>query len=1024
MKRFLPLLFAGVVVSTTQGQPPVEKDHAEKMVRGTATFKQHVRTVLIEQCLKCHGGEKTEGELDLSDRAKLLKGGGRGPAIVPGEPKKSLLFAMVAHEKKPAMPFKKAKLNDAVVRAIASWIEDGAPYDAPLVAGKDVAAWQAKMIAPEARRHWAFLPLSRPAPPTPKAGPWVKTDVDRFILAKLEATGLTPNPPASKRHLIRRAYFDLVGLPPSPEEVTAFERDTAPEAYAKVIDRLLDSPRYGERWARHWLDLARFAESHGFEHDYDRATAYHYRDFVIKAFNQGMPFDQFVRWQLAGDEIAPHDPLALAATGFLAAGVHSTQITKNEVEKHRYDELDDMLATTTTAMLGLTVGCARCHDHKFDAIPQADYYRMLATFTSTVRAEVDIDLDPQGFRKAKTKWEAERAPLVRAIADYEAKELPAKFAVWEKDQVGKPALAGWVYPTIAAMKSASGSTLAKKDDGSVLVGGPNPPRETLAFTLETDLKGITGLRIEALADASLVKNGPGRAANGNFCLTDLTVTAAPKGGKGGPVKLKEPRSTFDQKGLGVAGAIDGDPINSGWAIDPQFGFDHAASFEFDKPVGVDEAGGPTMVTVILQFNNNVGHGIGRPRLSLTNSVAPLELNKSGIPEAAQRALDTPAEKRTPEQKTLLVARYKRLDAGWQKLDAKVREHDAQAPKPTLVKTLISSEGLAAVRLHTQGEDVLKETHFLRRGDPNQKEGVAPAGYLQLLQPPGIDPWSKAAPKDAKLSYRRTALAGWMTDADTGAGRLLARVIVNRLWQKHMGRGLVATPSDFGIRGDKPTHPELLDFVAGELIRGGWKLKPIHQLIMTSAAYQQDASADPAKVKIDRDNALCWRHPARRLEAEAIRDSLLAVSGQLDETMFGPGTLEEGSRRRSIYFTMKRSRLIPMLTIFDAPDGTVGIGDRSATTIAPQALVMMNNPHVRMWAKAFASRIAAPTVSESIHKAYRFALSRDATPEEVKQGVEFVNAQEKSYTGKPNAKELALADFGQVVMCLNEMVYVE
>jgi cytochrome c553 len=1032
MRHFLPPVFVCSLAGWAFAQAPVEHDHAEKMARGTAIFKQHVRPALIDTCLKCHGGEKTEAELDVTDRDKLLKGGEHGPAVVPGDAKKSLLYLMVAHEKKPAMPYKAAKLSEETIRQFAAWIENGAPFDAPLVARKDTAAWTEKRVPPEARRHWAFQPLRRVWPPTVRDAAWVKTDVDRFILARLDEKGMSPNPPASKRAIIRRVYFDLIGLPPTPGEVDAFQRDESPTALAKVVDRLLASPHYGERWARHWLDLARFAESHGFEHDYDRPGAYHYRDFVIKALNAGMPYDQFVRWQLAGDELAPNDPLALMATGFLAAGVHSTQITKNEVEKQRYDELDDMLATTGTAMLGLTVGCARCHDHKYDAIPQADYYRMLSTFTTTVRSEATIDVDPEGYRKARARFDADHAPLVKALADYEATELPARFAEWEKDQAGKPVPPAWVFPTIAAMKSANGSTLTKKDDGSVLVGGPNPPRELLAFTLETGLKGITGLRIEALTDPSLVKGGPGRAANGNFCLTNLTVAVAPKGGKGFEVKLKNPRSTFDQKGLGVAGAIDGDPTNTGWSVDPQIGFDHAASFEFDQPVG---DGGPTKITVIMQFNNNVGHGIGRPRIALTNSADPLPLATPAVPEAAQKAFETPPEKRTAEQKALLLARYKVLDPGWQKLDKRVKDHLAAAPKPNLVKALISSEGVPPVRLHTQGEDVFKETYFLRRGDPNQKDAVAPPGYLQVLYD-GRDRWKKDPPKDSKLSYRRSAFAAWLTDPECGAGHLLARVIVNRLWQHHLGRGIVATPSDFGVRGAAPTHPELLDYLASELIRNGWRLKPIHRMIVLSATYQQasqiadpNANRQPAidhRQSLDPDNTLFWHRPARRLEAEAIRDSLLAVSGQLDPTMYGPGTLDEASRRRSVYFTMKRSRLIPMLVIFDAPDGTVGVGERPATTVAPQALTLMNNPQVRSWARAFANRVSAAgkPPEQVVHGAYRLALSRDATADELRDGLAFLKNQEQSYRGRADARELATADFCQVVMCLNEFIYME
>ncbi len=359
----------GQIWQNTQAQQPssVDKDHAVKMARGLDLFKKHVRPILVSQCLECHGGKKTQGELDITDRDRLLKGGERGPAFISGDSKKSLLYLLITHQKKSFMPYEKKKLSAEAIQHVAAWIDNGAPYDSPLVERKDSKAWITKVLDAESRKHWAYQPLLKAEPPKVQQEAWIHTPVDRFILSKLEAKGIKPNEPAQKRQLIRRAYFDLAGLPPSPDEVDAFVKDTSPDAFARLIDQLLASPHYGERWARHWLDLVRFAESHGFEHDYDRPTAYHYRDFVIQALNEGLPYDTFVKWQLAGDEIAPTNNLALKATGFLAAGVHSTQITKNEVEKHRYDELDDILGTTGTSMLGLTFGCAlprpqvRCH---------------------------------------------------------------------------------------------------------------------------------------------------------------------------------------------------------------------------------------------------------------------------------------------------------------------------------------------------------------------------------------------------------------------------------------------------------------------------------------------------------------------------------------------------------------------------------------------------------------------------------------------------------------------------------------
>ncbi|MBI1916627.1 MAG: PSD1 domain-containing protein [Planctomycetes bacterium] len=1022
-------LLAAVPALFADGKPaqPVDKDHAAKMARGLALFKEQVRSVLTKRCLRCHGGKSTESEFDLHDRDGLLKGGTSGPVIVPGKARDSRLLRLVRHQKEPHMPQGGAKLPDETIRHLADWIDLGAPYDRPLLEKEVVAAWTRKVVPAAARQFWSFRPLQRVEPPTVKNEARVRTPVDRFILAKLEAAGIAPNNSVDRRQLLRRASLDLVGLPPAPEEVDAFLKDNSRDAFAKVVDRLLASPRYGERWGRHWLDLARFAESHGFEHDYDRPTAYHYRDFVIQALNDDLPFDTFVKWQLAGDELAPDNPLALKATGFLAAGVHSTQITQREVEKHRYDELDDMIATTGTAMLGLTVGCARCHDHKYDPIPQADYYRLVSAFTTTVRSEIELPVEMEAYRKAKAAFNTEHAPLLAALQRYEKEQLPAHLATWEKNGGAKERPA-WLVPDVVQTHSQGGATITPLADGSFLISGQNPPMEGLTFTVHSDLTNVTAVRLEALSHPSLVKGGPGRAGNGNFALSHFALTIAPRSGKGEPVKVKfrSARATFEQKGLPVKAAIDDDPV-SAWAVDPQFGKDHAAVFETDKPIGFE---GGSVLTFRLIFTNNTQHGLGRPRLSLATA-ATADLTSTPMSEAVVRALAMPADRRSAEQTASLLRWLATRDPGWQALNRKVQDHLAKEPKRKKVKVLISTEGLPAVRLHTQGADFLNETHFLRRGDPDQKQGAAPLGYLQVLMTAsdGAKHWSAKPPSGWRTSYRRTALANWMTDAEHGAGHLLARVIVNRLWQHHMGRGLVATPSDFGTRGEKPTHPELLDWLASELIRNGWRLKPIHKLVVMSATYAESSARDERKETKDRDNHLFWRRPVLRLEAEAVRDSLLAVGGMLDTTMYGPGTLDEASRRRSIYFTVKRSKLIPMLQVFDAPESLVSLGERPATTIAPQALLLMNNAHVRSWARGFARRIAPAEltpIETAVASGYRIALTREPTRQELADSVAFIKSQLASSTaeGRKDAREHALADFCQVLMCLNEFVYVD
>jgi hypothetical protein len=999
------------------------------MAEGRHLFTHKVRGILVERCFKCHGGGKTRGGLSMVSREALLKGGDSGPVIVPGKGKQSRLYRLAAHLDDPTMPpAGNKRLDKSELAEVMRWIDLGAPYDKPLLERRDIARPKVLTVGDEDRSFWSFRPLKLPAAPTVKTAGWGHNPIDRFLMAKMEARGLTPSPEADRRTLIRRAYFDLIGLPPAPEEVSAFLDDPTPLAYERMIDRLLSSPHHGERWARHWLDIARFAESHGFEHDYDRPTAYPYRDFVIAALNLDLPYDTFVRWQLAGDEIAPNDPLALTATGFLGAGVHSTQITANTVEKERYDELDDIVRTTGTAMLGLTIGCARCHDHKYDPIPTRDYYRLLSTFTTTVRCDVEVEIDPAQAREARARHTAEVARLTLEQQRYERDTLPAKFDRWLASAEKK--VSPWSVVEPSSYKSAGGATFTALPDGSLLASGTNAGLDTYTFAVRTKLTGITAVRLEALAHPSMVRGGPGRAGNGNFALSDFKLTAAPlSGGKAVPVKISRARATFEQRGLPVAAAIDADP-RSAWAIDPQFGKDHAAVFDLAAPVG--HAGG-TVLTFTLRFNNNTGHNIGRPRLSLSTQPSPPAVTGDGVPDDVRQALGRlqakPDSKPTLTERETLLRWYRTQDASWLSLAGPLSELKRKGPPVAKQKAMICSEGLPPIRLHSQGADFLPETHFLKRGDPNQKDGVAGQGFLQVLMrsPEGEQRWQETPPKGWRTSYRRRSFANWITDVEVGAGHLLARVIVNRLWQHHFGRGIVATPSDFGVQGERPSHPELLDWLASELIAQNWRLKPIHRLILTSAAYQQATTFDRGKAVIDPDNRLMWRQVPRRLEAEMIRDSLLVVAGQLDRRMFGPGTLDPNHKRRSIYFFVKRSQLVPMMVLFDAPDGVVGIEQRTTTTVAPQALLLMNNSVVRDSAAALAGRLTRLSdPSAAIRSAYALALSRPPKPRELADSLAFLGEQRSSYQAekRADAEERALADLCQVLLGLNEFLYID
>ncbi|MGZ4987886.1 MAG: DUF1549 and DUF1553 domain-containing protein, partial [Limisphaerales bacterium] len=852
-----------------------------------------------------------------------------------------------------------------------------------------------------------------------------RNPIDNFIVAKLAGTGLRQSPEADRYALIRRVSLDLTGLPPTLEETDAFVNDISPDAYEKVVDRLLASPHYGERWARHWLDVARFAESSGFEHDFDREGAFYYRDFVIKALNSDMPYDQFIRWQLAGDEFEPTNTLALTATGFLGAGVFPTQITANEVERTRYDALDDMLATTSVAFIGMTVGCARCHDHKYDPIPTKDYYRMLSTFTTTVRSVIDLDMDPKKSKAAHLEWEKKHDALNVELKTFEAGMRPGFETFLAAPKVNFTN--SWSLLDDASIKSKGGATFNTLEDSSYLAQGANEDDDEYTIVGSTMLKRVTAIRLDALSHSSLPHGGPGRAENGNFALSNVRVfvvdTAARPSLPERTVKISKAAADFEQNNmnLSIASSIDDDP-KTGWAVDPQFGKDHSAMFTLEKPVELTNS---MTLKVVLDFHVNKKHNIGRPRLSVTGDDKP-SLKSPVMPGTVANIL-THASATGMEDRALVFNWWKQTDAGWREVSAKVEAHAAQEPDGK-TKVLICGEGYKPLRMYTQGADFFEQTYILKRGNVDMKDGAAAQGFLQVLnRDQSIGRWKVNAPEKAKFSGRRATLANWITATNGGAGILAARVMVNRLWQHHFGRGIVETPNDFGHAGALPTHPELLDYLAGELLRNGWKLKPIHKLIMTSATYMQSTAPDPKKEAADPENKYFCRRMPHRLEGEAIRDCMLAVSGALDATMFGPGTKDEKSRRRSIYFTIKRSQLMGSMVAFDCPEPLVSQGFRPTTTVAPQALMILNGPQVREWAEALARKVGGESDSgKLVTRVYETTLGRKPTRVEKKDAEMFLKKQISSYerdekTSK-NAHSLAATDFCQVLFGLNEFVY--
>jgi len=951
----------GVALAAPQTKPAPSKVTSVSAAdrAGSAFFEQNIRPLFAAKCNACHSGPKASAGLRL-DNANGWKG-----AISTGK----LLMAVNHEPGAAAMPPSGGKLSPKELTLLADWAKRGAPGPS----GK---------VAMSAKNHWAFLRL-----PIAKGA----VNIDSAVETALKSKGLSRNPQADKRTLIRRITLDITGLPPTPAEINAFLTDSKPGAFARVVDRLLANPHYGEKWARHWLDVARYAESHGYEQDYDRPNAWAYRDAVIRAFNADLPWNQFAAWQLAGDELAPANADANFLTGFLGAGTHATQITKSQVEKERYDELDDMLSVTTQAFLGLTVGCARCHDHKFDPISQRDYYKMLATFTKTVRSDQELAIDPLGDQQRLDIWSAQHKPLTDAVTAWETANLSSRFAAWKAKgkSIDKPT---WVQPATQNLVSAGGATTTLLPDGSHRISGTNPASETLTFTLNTNLTKLGSVRIEALTDDGLVLRGPGRAGNGNFALSNIHVRIeTPAGGFGG-LKITGAKADFEQAGLPVNAAFDNDSV-SGWAVDPQFGKDHAAVFTFEQPAAIPP-GFP--ITVRLEFNTNTGHGMGRPRISLSDQVnAPL----TGTA--------------VPETDAGLMAWFKTTDPEWAALQAKVDAHLAEKPKPALQTGMICSEGVTAIRNHTQGGDYLEQTHFLRRGDPNNKAEVVQQGFLTVLARAETSTWKAEPAIGGRSSGQRSAFAKWMLDTERGGGDLVARVAVNRVWQRLFGRGIVSTPSDFGTTGDAPSNEKLLNALAAEFKQDGWSVKRLIRRLVLTQTYQQTSQTDAKKQKLDPDNRLLSRFAARPIEAENLRDQILAVSGELDSKMFGAGTLDVSMKRRSIYFFIKRSRLIPFLLAFDGTNALQSIGARQTTTVAPQALVLMNNPQVIDWCAAFAkSATIDGNNAKTVENIFVRALGRLPTKSEQLDASRYLQGGG------------TIAGLCQIVISLNEFAYIQ
>ncbi len=898
-----------------------------------------------------------------------------------------------------------------------------------LAAGNSAPAAERSQAPPAAsapvdlNHHWSLRPLSKPPLPEVKNKAWAATPIDRFVLARLEEKQIQPNAPADKRTLLRRLCFDLIGLPPTPEELAVFLADKSPDAYERVVDRLLASPRYGERWARHWLDVVHYAETHGHDQDRVRTNAWPYRDCVIRSFNEDKPYARFVEEQIAGDALYPGDPQSIVALGFLATGPWDESslrdIREDTIDRQiaRYLDRDDIVMTVMNTFVSTTVQCARCHNHKFDPISQAEYYGLQAVFAATDKADRAYDADAgthalrQELLKKTSAIERKENSVLESLSE---PSFQMEFAAWEKGLTNRPI--PWTALMPATFSSSGGATLAKQPDGSLLAGGTRPETDTYTITATTDLKGITAVRLEVLSDASLPHQGPGRQDNGNLHLTDFRVKAAPKDGTtaAATVTLHNPTADFNQQDWDIAKAIDSDP-KTAWGVYPQVGRDHQAVFEFKDPVGF--AGGAAL-TFILDQNHGGGHLIGRPRLSVTTTAPPVSINL--WPDTVARILATLPSQRSDEQK---------IELGLYYLKSQVERRLGALPPPQKVYAGASDfapDGSFKPALTP------REIHLLKRGDINNPGDPALPGALACVSQ--LSP-SFELKNPIDEGARRAALAKWITDPKN---TLTWRSIVNRVWHYHFGRGIVDTPNDFGRMGAPPTHPELLDWLAQTFLESGGSLKHLHKLIVTSATYRQSSaiprSATPDPQLTDADNRYLWRMNRGRLDAESVRDAVLQITGRLDFKMGGPSVkqfaLSPGvhvtpvvdyakfdidspeSCRRSVYRFIFRTLPDPFMDTLDCADSSQLTAARNVSVTALQALAMWNNHFIVGQSEHFAQRVSrmGQDLRARIDAIYQLALGRPPTNDEAKELA--------AYAGKHG-----LANLCRLILNSNEFMFV-
>ena len=998
----IALAVPAVAADVAKLPPPVDRK---------VDYAKDVQPIFAAACYSCHGDKKQRSSFRLDRKADALKGGDIGKPIVVGKSVESPLIHYVAGlDKNLKMPPKGDRLSAAQIGILRAWIDQG-------------AVWPESTATANSRKHWAFQAPIRPPLPKVSDPSWGRTPIDAFILGRLDREGLKPSPVADRITLLRRMHLDLTGLPPTIAVVDAFLADKSPDACEKAIERLLKSEHYGERWARHWLDAARYADSDGYEKDKSRQVWF-YRDWVVNAMNRDLPYDQFIREQLAGDLLPNATQDQIVATGFLR---HSMLNEEGGVdpEQFRMDAMFDRMDALGKAVLGLTVACCQCHNHKYDPITQEEYYKLFAYLNNDHEAQrVVYAPDEQqkiaGIRRVIGEIGAN---LRHTTPDWEA-----RMAKWE---ASLPAQPKWEVVRLANQGDNS-QRYIEQSDGSILCQGYAPTKFTTHMQATTTAKTVTGFRLELLNDPNLPCNGPGRSHIGTCALSEFNVEAWDAKDLKIKVNVKLVKATADygnperdlesnyddkSKNCRVTGpidfAIDGKD-DTAWGIDAGPGrrnFPRNAVFVADKPVGFRNG-------TVLDFKLKQMHGgwnsddhmnnnLGRFRLSVTETPNPAA---DTIPVNVRQVLAIPKEKRSPAQVAALFGYWRTTVPEWKADNDRIENQWKQWP-------------IGSTQLALQARDEMRGTAILKRGDFLKPTTPVAAGTPAFLHPL----------KDPKADGSRLTLANWLVDRKSPT---TARAFVNRVWQAYFGTGLVSTPEDFGLQSDKPSHPELLDWLAVEFMEAGWSVKHLHRLIVNSAAYRQSSRVTPELYARDQYNRLLARAPRQRVEGEIVRDVALHASGLLNPKVGGPSLYSPAPAflfvppasygpfswievqgadryRRALYTFRRRSTPYPVFTNFDVPNGDSSCVRRSRSNTPLQALTLLNEVVFMDCARALATRTlkeGGKTDDERITFAFRCCTSRPPATDELGELIKLLNAERgRIANGEINANELATGE---------------